>query len=103
MRGQLGQILQTAVNALSETCRSMFVLREVEPLSTNETAECQELSGEAVKTRLHRARALLRRELEKCLGPAVVEVYAFLRARRDRIVAAVLERIEGPIPPQTSL
>jgi len=95
MRGQLGRMLQAAVDALPETYRSVFVLREVEQLSTSETAECLELSEEAVKTRLHRSRALLRRELENRLGPAIAEAYAFLGTRCDRIVAQVLERIGG--------
>ena len=93
MRRELGRTLQAAVDKLPETYRSVFVLREVEQLSTSETAECLELSEEAVKTRLHRSRALLRGELEKLLGPAVGEAYAFLGARCDRIVSRVLERI----------
>ena len=47
-RSKLGQILQAAVDTLPETYRSVFVLREVEQLSTTETAECLELSEEAV-------------------------------------------------------
>jgi RNA polymerase sigma-70 factor, ECF subfamily len=93
IRGQLGRMLQAAVDTLPETCRSVFVLREVEQLSTSETAECLDLSEEAVKTRLHRSRALLRPELEDRLGPAIGEAYAFLGARCDRMVARVLERI----------
>jgi len=93
MRGQLGRMLQAAVDALPENYRTVFVLREVEQLSTSETAACLELSEEAVKTRLHRSRALLRRELENGVGPAVMEAYAFLGTRCDRIVARVLERI----------
>ena len=92
-RSQLGRMLQAAVDALPETYRSVFVLREVEQLSTTETAECLELSEEAVKTRLHRSRALLRRDLETRLGPAISEAYVFLGARCDRIVMRVLERI----------
>lgn len=96
MRGQLGKMLQAAVDTLPEAYRSVFVLREVEQLSTSETAECLELSEEAVKTRLHRARALLRRELEDRLGPAIVETYSFLGTRCDRVVRSVLERIGAP-------
>jgi RNA polymerase sigma-70 factor (ECF subfamily) len=92
-RSQLGRMLEAAVDGLPETYRSVFVLREVEQLSTTETAECLELSEEAVKTRLHRSRALLRRDLESRLGPAISEAYAFLGARCDRIVMRVLERI----------
>src|SRR5215813_8765144 len=95
MRGELGRLLHAAVDALPEAYRAVFVLREVEQLSTSETAECLELSEEAVKTRLHRSRALLRRELENRLGPAIAEAYAFLGTRCDRVVARVLERIGG--------
>lgn len=93
MRGQLGQMLQAAVDALPETYRSVFMLREVEQLSTIETAECLGLSEEAVKTRLHRSRALLRGELESRIGPAIAEAYSFLGTRCDRTVARVLKRI----------
>ena len=95
MRGQLGRVLQAAVDALPETYRSVFVLRAVEQLSTSQTAECLELSEEAVKTRLHRSRALLRRDLESRLGPAIREAYAFLGPRCDRIVMGVLGRISA--------
>jgi RNA polymerase sigma-70 factor (ECF subfamily) len=93
MRDQLGEILQTAVDGLPETYRCVFVLREVEQLSTSETAECLELSEEAVKTRLHRSRALLRRALADRLGPAITGAYAFLGSRCDRVVARVMAEI----------
>ena len=88
-------MLQAAVDALPETYRSVFVLREVEQLSTIETAECLELSEEAVKTRLHRSRALLRRGLENRMGPAITHAYAFLGTSCNRVVAHVLKRIGG--------
>lgn len=93
VRSQLAQMLEAAVDGLPDAYRSVFVLREVEQLSTSETAECLELSEEAVKTRLHRSRALLRRDLEDRLGPAIPEAYGFLGARCDRVVRRVLERI----------
>ena len=95
IRGQLGQMLQAAVDGLPESYRSVFVLREVEQLSTSETAGCLEISEEAVKTRLHRSRALLRRELEDRCGSAIMEAYTFLGARCDRVVMRVLKRIGG--------
>ena len=69
------------------------MLREVERLSTAETAECLGLSEEAVKTRLHRSRALLRRDLEKRAGVAIAGAYSFLGERCDSAVARVLARI----------
>ena|SRR5579872_6588542 len=93
MRAQLGRMLQAAVDGLPQTYRSVFVLREVEHLSTVETAECLGLSEEAVKTRLHRSRAILRRDLEERAGSAIGEAYAFMGERCDRTVARVLDRI----------
>ena len=93
LSGELGRMLQAAVDALPETYRSVFVLREVEQLSTRETAESLDLSEEAVKTRLHRSRALLRRELENCLGPAIAAAYTFLGTPCDQMVRRVLDRI----------
>ncbi len=93
MRGQLGTMLETALDGLPAGYRSVFVLREIEQMSTSATAECLGLSEEAVKSRLFRSRALLRRDLESRFGPAVKEAYAFLGARCDRIVRNVLSRI----------
>ena len=93
MRAELGRLLQTAVDGLPATYRSVFVMREVEQLSTAETADCLGLSEEAVKTRLHRSRALLRRDLEGRAGSAIAAAYSFLGVRCDRSVARVLERI----------
>jgi RNA polymerase sigma-70 factor (ECF subfamily) len=93
MRGQLREMLNAAVDALPESYRSVFVLREVEQLSTSETADCLEVSEETVKIRLHRSRALLRRDLESRIGPTITELYTFLGPRCDRTVARVLERI----------
>jgi RNA polymerase sigma-70 factor (ECF subfamily) len=95
VRRQLGQMLEAAVDALPETYRSVFVLGEVEQLSTIETAECLDLSEEAVKTRLHRSRALLRQDLQRRLEPAATETYAFPGSRCDRVVTRVIERISG--------
>jgi RNA polymerase sigma-70 factor, ECF subfamily len=93
MRGELGRAIQSAVDRLPEAYRSVFVLREVERLSTIETAQCLNLSEEAVKTRLHRSRALLRRDLETWTRPAISEAYAFMGDRCDRVVARAMERI----------
>jgi RNA polymerase sigma-70 factor, ECF subfamily len=98
IRVELAQTLQSAMDRLPDTYRVVFMLREVEQLSTAETAESLGLSEEAVKTRLHRSRAMLRRDLESHIGPAVAEAYAFLGARCDRLTAAVLARINGLSP-----
>jgi RNA polymerase sigma-70 factor (ECF subfamily) len=93
MRHQLGRLLQSVVDELPPSYRAVFLLREIERLSTAETAECLGLSEEAVKTRLHRSRAQLRRELVSRAGPAISEAYSFLGTRCDRTVANVMGRI----------
>jgi len=87
-------MLETAVDSLPDTYRSVFMLRELEGMSTAETAECLDLTEEAVKVRLHRARALMRKRIYAETGAATAEAFQFLGARCDRMVSAVLERIE---------
>ena len=91
--GELQMLLEKAIDSLSDEYRSVFVLREIEGLSTAETAECLDISEENVKIRLHRARAVLQRELDSLAGANVNTAFQFLGARCDRIVARVLERI----------
>jgi RNA polymerase sigma-70 factor (ECF subfamily) len=88
--GELHRLLEDVVDALPETYRTVFMLREIEGLSTAESAEGLGVSEEAVKTRLHRARALVRRAVTARLGDATVEAFAFHAPRCDRVVAAVL-------------
>ena len=58
-----GEVIEAAVEKLDEMYRTVFALRDVQGFSTEETAEILELSVPAVKSRLHRARLFLRREL----------------------------------------
>ncbi|MFL6215401.1 MAG: RNA polymerase sigma factor [Blastocatellia bacterium] len=89
----LGVILESAINQLPAAYRSVFMLREMEEMSTAETAECLGLSEEAVKVRLHRARARLRKTITAQTQAATVSAFQFNGARCDRIVAAVLARL----------
>jgi RNA polymerase sigma-70 factor, ECF subfamily len=91
--GELKMVLEKAFDALPDDYRSVFMLQEIEGLSTSEAAECLEISEENVKTRLHRARALLQRELYLLVGANANVAFQFLGARCDRIVTRVLERI----------
>lgn len=92
-RRQLGTLLETALAELPESARLVFVLREVEGLSTAETAECLGVSEEAAKVRLHRAKAKLRDSITRQLGAASRELFSFFAPRCDRLVAAVLARL----------
>ncbi|HWP42763.1 MAG TPA: RNA polymerase sigma factor [Blastocatellia bacterium] len=87
-------VLEAAIDRLPETYRSVFMMREVEGMSTAETAECLDISEEAVKVRLHRARALLRKDIYAQTGAATAAAFQFMGARCDRMVAAVFERIK---------
>lgn len=90
---ELRSILENAVDALPDGQREVFMLRQVEGLSTSETAECLGLSEDNVKTRLLRARAAMREHLLERVGATAAESFVFQRPRCDRVVAAVLARI----------
>jgi RNA polymerase sigma-70 factor, ECF subfamily len=90
---QLASALEAAIDALPAPFRMVFVLRDLEGLDTLETAANLQVPEATVKTRLHRARALLRSRLDATLGVAADGVYAFGGGRCDRVVAAVMARI----------
>ncbi len=89
---ELRRALERAVGDLPDVYRTTFMLRAVEGLSTAEAAECQDLPEETVRTRLHRARKLLRDDLEARFGEQLRECFGFGAERCDRVVAAVLAR-----------
>jgi len=90
---ELRRVLEAAVDSLPETYRLVFMLRDIEGLSTSETAAGLELSDEAVKTRLHRARAMVRSAITERVGASTAEAFAFQAPRCDRVVAAVMAEI----------
>src|SRR5215475_8714260 len=90
---ELQRVLEQAVDELPETYRAVFMLRDIEGLSTSETGEGLGLGEEAVKTRLHRARAILRQSVASRIGAVAAGAFQFQAPRCDRVVAAVLERI----------
>lgn len=94
-RGQMRRLLEQAVDELPEAFRVVFILRAVEELSIEEAAAVLALKPETVKTRLHRARRLLRRALDEKLALAAGEAFPFMGARCARITAAVLARLEA--------
>jgi RNA polymerase sigma-70 factor (ECF subfamily) len=90
---ELAGLLESALDALAASYRAVFMMRAVEELSTAETAECLGISQDAVKVRLHRARAAIRDEIADRVGASAVEAFRFDGARCDRVVAGVLARI----------
>jgi len=90
---ELHSVLETAIDALPQLYRTVFVLREVEDMSVAETADCLGITEESVKTRFHRARALLRGRLERAIGAAASQAFSFLGPRCDRMTTGVMQRI----------
>lgn len=97
--GELRRLLVAAVGALPQEFRAVFVLREVEGLSTAETAACLAIRPETVKTRLHRARSRLQEALGEQLLAASPSLFEFDGARCDRVVGHVLARLGQPMAP----
>jgi RNA polymerase sigma-70 factor, ECF subfamily len=89
----LMQHVEVLVADLPEAYRSVLLLREVEGLSTEETATCLDLSTDVVKTRLHRARATLREALYERAGIGFQTMFTFGSKRCDRVVGRVMDEI----------
>jgi RNA polymerase sigma-70 factor (ECF subfamily) len=92
-RAEVRRLLEQAIDGLPYHFRIVFIMRDVEDISTEETAEHLGLRTETVKTRLHRARRLLRTTLQRQLSDGMSDAYPFAGARCARIVETVLQRI----------
>ena len=88
-------VIEAAVDDLPETYRSVFMMREVEGLTTAETAESLDISEEVVKVRLHRARAMMRKHIHTRTGAVTATAFQFQGARCDQMVTSVLERLRS--------
>jgi len=101
-RLQVRALLERAVNSLPADLRTVFMLRDVEDLSIRETADLLGIKAETIKTRLHRARAALRRNLDRQLAGAFADSFPFdgQRCNRlsERVMAALSPRL--PLPPR---
>jgi RNA polymerase sigma factor (sigma-70 family) len=90
---EIRRLLERAVDALPEHFRIVFVMRDVEEMSTEETAVLLGLRPQTVKTRLHRARRLLRETLQDKLATVFSDTFPFAGARCDRLAQFVLDRL----------
>jgi RNA polymerase sigma-70 factor (ECF subfamily) len=96
---ELRALLESAIDRLPDGAREVFMLRDVEGMSTAEVGTALGITDDAVKTRLSRARAALRDDLMERTRSSAPDVFRFYRPRCDRIVAAVLARIARPQGP----
>jgi RNA polymerase sigma-70 factor, ECF subfamily len=98
LRGEIRRLLERRIDDLPVAFRVVFVMRDVEDMSVQETAECLAVPTATVRTRLFRARALLREALARDLDTATAGVFGFAGERCDRIVAGVLACCEASRP-----
>jgi RNA polymerase sigma-70 factor (ECF subfamily) len=90
---ELSGVLEKAVLSLPDDYRTVFVLRNVEGMSTEETAQSLNLTQENVKVRLHRAHAKLRKELYAAVGATAAHCFQFHAVRCDRVVRGVFNTL----------
>lgn len=92
-RVQARELIERAIETLPEIYRVVFMMRAVEEYSTEETANVLGVRAEVVKTRLHRARNLLRKALHETLEPVLHESFSFLGLRCARITQSVMQQL----------
>ncbi|WP_316183145.1 RNA polymerase sigma factor [Bradyrhizobium sp. SZCCHNRI1009] len=93
---QIQAVVERAIDDLSEPFRLVFIARAIEEMSIDETADLLGLKPETVKTRLHRARGMLRENVEKQIGPVLLDAFPFAGPRCERLTDAVLDRLRRP-------
>lgn len=92
MRGQMRRLMEARIDQLPEAFRLVFVLRAVEEMSVEETAQVLRIPEATVRTRFFRARSQLRESLAREVDTALADAFSFDGARCDRIVARVLAK-----------
>ena len=92
MRRQIAKLLETAIARLPDTFRPVFVLREIEGLSVEDTGEALQIPEETVKTRLFRARRRLQKELDPELCGALSETFPFAGVDCEAMTERVLTK-----------
>lgn len=90
---EMRHLLEDAILSLPEDYRGVVMLRDIEEMSTAETAIALDLTEENVKVRLHRGRALLRKQLYARAGENRTSAFPFLGARCDRVVRNIFQKI----------
>jgi len=90
---QILQLVEKATDALPDAYRTVFVTRVIEGMSVEETAKLLCIKPETVKTRLHRARQLVRDQLDMQIGPVLMDAFPFAGRRCERMTEAVMTRL----------
>ena len=95
MRGETRKLIEAQIDRLPDAFRVVFVLRAVEEMSVEETAQCLGIPEATVRTRFFRARSLLREGLSRQIDVGIDQAFSFAGERCDRIVATVMARLEA--------
>lgn len=90
---QILNLVEEATDKLPPTFRAVFMARVIEGLSVEETAGLLGVKPETVKTRLHRARQMVRREIDAQIGPVLMDAFPFAGRRCERLTGAVMRRL----------
>jgi RNA polymerase sigma-70 factor (ECF subfamily) len=90
---QILRLVEQATDNLPRIFRTVFVARVIEGMSVDETAALLELDPQTVKTRLHRARAMVRKELQSQIGPVLLDAFPFAGRRCARLTSALMQRL----------
>jgi len=99
-RQEMRRLIEAKIDELPDEFRTVFVMRAVEDLPVDEVSACLGIPASTVRTRYFRARAQLRKMMARDVGLGLEDAFSFAGARCDRIVAAVLSRLEqAPAPP----
>lgn len=99
-QSEINQMLEEAILALPRDYRAVLMLRDIEELSTAETAASLGISEENVKVRLFRGRAMVRRTLFERVGSSAKSAFPFMGERCDRVVAQVFKKIAESNEPE---
>ena len=90
---EIQRVVERAIDELPDVFRMVFVARIMEGMNIEETADLLGVKPETVKTRLHRARTMLRENVEKEIGPVMMDAFPFAGWRCERLTEAVLKRL----------
>ena len=90
---EIQRVVEHAIDELPQAFRIVFITRVIEGMNVEETAGILGLKPKTVKTRLHRARTMLRDNVEKKIGPVVMEAFPFAGKRCERLTDVVLKRL----------
>ena len=90
---QILQLVERATDSLPDVYRTVFMARVIEGLNIEETADLLGVRPQTIKTRLHRARALVRKALEDQIGPVLLDAFPFAGRRCERLTNAVMRRL----------